>query len=134
MLAPESPSAEPQLGRPIRTAAITTLGCRLNQAESYAAGVQLARAGVELVPFGEPADLSIVNTCTVTHEADRQARQVLRRAKRLSPEGFVIAMGCYVQVAADEVRAVDGVDAVVTADKLDLVSALESIGLSLGAD
>ena len=131
---PESQSPEIVSTRPIRTAAITTLGCRLNQAESYAAGVQLARAGVELVPFGEPADLSIVNTCTVTHEADRQARQVLRRAKRLSPEGFVIAMGCYVQVAADEVRAVDGVDAVVTADKSDLVSTLESIGLSLGAD
>jgi threonylcarbamoyladenosine tRNA methylthiotransferase MtaB len=133
MPAPKPNAASAAAGRPIRTAAITTLGCRLNQAESYAAQVQLTRAGVEIVPFGEPADLSIVNTCTVTHVADQQARQVLRRAKRINPEGFVVAMGCYVRVATDEVRAVEGVDAVVTADKADLVPLLEEMGLTLGS-
>jgi threonylcarbamoyladenosine tRNA methylthiotransferase MtaB len=133
MPASESNAASAVAGRPIRTAAITTLGCRLNQAESYAAQVQLARAGVEIVPFGEPADLSIVNTCTVTHVADQQARQVLRRAKRINPEGFVVAMGCYVRVSTDEVRAVEGVDVIVTADKADLVPLLEEMGLALGA-
>ncbi len=127
----ESPLVASAL-RTIRTAAITTLGCRLNQAESYAVQVQLATAGVDLVPFGEPADLSIVNTCTVTQVADQQARQMLRRAKRLSPDGYIVAMGCYAQVSPDEVRAVEGVDAVITATKTELVPQLEALGLTLG--
>ena len=71
-------------GRRVRTASISTLGCKLNQAESYRLQVDLARAGVDLLPFGEPVDLSIVNTCTVTHTADQQARQLLRRARSIT--------------------------------------------------
>jgi len=121
-----------RLSRVVRTATIATLGCRLNQAESYAAQVQLARAGVDLVPFGEAADLSIVNTCTVTHVADQQARQMLRRAKRANPNGFVVAMGCYAQVAPDEVAAVAEVDAVIASAKSELIPQLEALGLALG--
>ena len=119
--------------RAVKTASIVTLGCKLNQAESFRIQVDLAEAGVALVPFGEPADLSIVNTCTVTHVADQQARQTLRRARRISPDGCVVAVGCFARVAADEVRAVDGVDLVITAPKEEIVAALEDAGLALGA-
>ena len=118
--------------RRVSTASITTLGCKLNQAESYRLQVELATAGVDLLPFGEPVDLSIVNTCTVTHTADQQARQLLRRARRASPDGCVVAMGCYAQIAPDEVRAVEGVDLVVTVDKERLIPQLEAFGFELG--
>src|SRR3982751_5300102 len=121
------------VGRHIRTATISTLGCKLNQAESYRLQAHLAAVGVDLVPFGEPADLSIVNTCTVTHTADQQARQLLRRAKRSSPEGCVVAMGCYAQIAPDEVASVDGVDVVISADKERLVEQLEEPGVAPGS-
>src|SRR5436309_1978896 len=119
-------------GRPVRTASISTLGCKLNQAESYRLQVDLARAGVDLLPFGEPVDLSIVNTCTVTHTADQQARQLLRRARRISPDACVVAMGCYAQIAPDEVRSVDGVDVIIAGDKDRLVAQLEALGMQLG--
>jgi threonylcarbamoyladenosine tRNA methylthiotransferase MtaB len=118
--------------RRVSTASIATLGCKLNQAESYAVQVELAKAGVDLLPFGEVVDLSIVNTCTVTHTADQQARQLLRRARRISPEACVVAMGCYAQIAPDEVRAVEGVDLVISADKERLLAQLEAFGLELG--
>src|SRR5438067_159984 len=121
-----------ELTHRVRTASLTTLGCKLNQAETYRAQLDLARAGVELRPFGEPVDLSIVNTCTVTHTADQQARQLLRRAKRISPNGYVVAMGCYAQIAPDEVGAVDAVDLVIKANKERLLEQLESFGLQLG--
>jgi threonylcarbamoyladenosine tRNA methylthiotransferase MtaB len=117
--------------RVVRTASIVTLGCKLNQAESYRIQAELASAGVAIVPFGEPADLSIVNTCTVTHVADQQARQTLRRARRASPAGCVVAIGCYARVATEEVRRVEGVDLVVTGAKEAVVSELESAGLVL---
>jgi threonylcarbamoyladenosine tRNA methylthiotransferase MtaB len=125
MNAPSSP-------RRVSTASIATLGCKLNQAESYRLQVDLARAGVDVLPFGEAVDLSIINTCTVTHTADQQARQLLRRARRISPGSCVVAMGCYAQIAPDEVRSVEGVDLVISADKEALVQRLEAFGLRLG--
>src|SRR6266542_3510294 len=110
----------------VRTASLTTLGCKLNQAETHRIQLDLARAGVDLRPFGEPVDLSIVNTCTVTQTADQQARQLLRRAKRISPNGCVVAMGCYAQIAPGEVGAVDAVDLVIKANKDRLLEQLES--------
>ncbi|MBM2811911.1 MAG: modification enzyme, MiaB family [Chloroflexi bacterium] len=130
VLSPPARSAHD--GRPILSASIVTLGCKLNQAESYRVQVELARAGVDLRSFGEPVDLSIVNTCTVTHVADQQARQTLRRARRASPGGYVVAMGCYAQISPVEVAAVEGVDLVVTSRKEQLVGQLEERGLKLG--
>jgi threonylcarbamoyladenosine tRNA methylthiotransferase MtaB len=123
------PSSAP---RRIRTASIATLGCKLNQAESYRIQVELAREGVDLVPFGEPADLTVVNTCTVTHVADQQARQMLRRAARQSPAGVVAATGCYAQISPQEVAGVEGVGLVVTTDKERLVPQLAALGWAFG--
>lgn len=91
---------------------LTTLGCRVNQAETESLAREFARMGFRLVPFGEVADVSVVNTCTVTHEADRQARQLARRARRASPDALVVLTGCYATVAADEVSALPEVDVV----------------------
>jgi threonylcarbamoyladenosine tRNA methylthiotransferase MtaB len=80
-----------------QTFSITTLGCRANQADSDRLRVILKSAGFEERPFGQTVDLSVVNTCTVTAEADRKSRQVLRRALRvLPPDGKAIATGCAV--------------------------------------
>ena len=76
------------------TFAIHTLGCRANQAESERMREILASAGFSEVSFGQPADCQVVNTCTVTREADRKSRQMIRRALRLGPT--VVATGCAV--------------------------------------
>jgi len=83
---------------------------------------EFARLGFRLAPFGERVDVAVVNSCTVTHEADRQARQLARRARRSSPDGMVVVTGCYASVAADDVGALPEVDVVVgNRQKEDLV-------------
>ena len=86
--------------RPLRrpTISITTLGCRVNQSESDALAAQFHRAGYEVLPEGTPADVSVVNSCTVTHVADKKSRQLLRRAARARRGGVVVLMGCYAEM------------------------------------
>ncbi len=79
--------------------ALETLGCKLNQAESEAMGRALSTAGCLLVGAGEESDVYILNTCAVTHIADRKSRQCLRQARRSSPRALLVAIGCY---AAEE--------------------------------
>ena len=80
-----------------KTFAIHTLGCKVNACESEAIREQLLGCGALEVPFGEPADIAIVNTCTVTNIADRKSRQMLHRARTVSPNCLILATGCYVQ-------------------------------------
>lgn len=89
-----------------------TLGCKLNYAETSQLQAQFEREGHSVVEFGQPADAVIVNTCTVTENADRECRQVIRRALRHSPEAFVAVTGCYAQLQPEEIASIDGVDAV----------------------
>ena len=81
--------------------AFTTLGCKVNQSESDLFARQFAAAGHECVPFDERADVYVVNTCTVTHVADKKSRQMLSRARRLNPEALVVATGCYASIVGD---------------------------------
>jgi len=81
----------------------------VNQFESEALQGSLEEKGYCLVPFGEKADITIVNTCTVTHRADFQSRQMVRRAGRFSPGSLLIVTGCYAQVEAEKVSAIEGV-------------------------
>lgn len=100
-LDPAAPApAAPDLGAPARprTAAITNLGCRVNQAEMEAAVRLLRSAGVRIVDDEEPADLVLVNTCTVTAVADAKSRQMVRRARRRSPDATLVVTGCAVAV------------------------------------
>ena len=106
------------------------LGCKVNSYETQATIRQFTDRGWELVDLTEPADVCIVNTCTVTGIADRKSRQMLRRAKNLNPDAIVVAVGCYVQ--ADPVRAAadPAVDLVVGNDEksrvFELVEAARS--------
>lgn len=92
-----------------RTAAILTLGCRVNQYESDYISQCLFERGFEIVEFGTPADVTIVNTCTVTAESDRKSRQMIRRAVSASNGGIVIVAGCYAETGTDDVAVIDGV-------------------------
>ncbi len=100
---------------------LETHGCKLNQADSQVLATELAKAGYEIVVNG-PADVFVLNTCTVTHVADRKARGAVRAYRRRNPDGLVVVTGCYAQRAPDEIRAMREVDlAIGNADKPALV-------------
>lgn len=101
--------------------ALHTLGCKLNAAETATIGRQFLDRGYRLVEFGEPAEVCLINTCTVTERADRECRQIIRRARRSAPGAFVIVTGCYAQLAPEEIASIDGVDAVLgSQEKFDV--------------
>ncbi|MDH7577250.1 MAG: tRNA (N(6)-L-threonylcarbamoyladenosine(37)-C(2))-methylthiotransferase MtaB [Bacillota bacterium] len=109
-----------------KKAAFYTLGCKVNQQETAALQELFRQHGYEIVPFGSPADVYIINTCTVTHLADRKSRQMIRRAAAQNDRAVVAVVGCYAQVAAEEVASLDGVDVVVgTQDRGRLVELVE---------
>ncbi|HUZ00406.1 MAG TPA: tRNA (N(6)-L-threonylcarbamoyladenosine(37)-C(2))-methylthiotransferase MtaB [Thermomicrobiaceae bacterium] len=111
----------PLTSRPPRFA-ICTLGCKLNQSDEEDLRHGLRTAGLQEVAFSDPADVYVVNTCTVTHLADRRSRQMLRRARRQSPAALVAAIGCYPAVNPAELEAMSEVDLVVgSLDKLMVV-------------
>ncbi len=80
-------------------AAFHTLGCKTNHYETDAIALRFSAAGFERVDFDEKADVYVINTCTVTGEADRKSRQMLRRAKRQAPDAVVVAMGCHAELS-----------------------------------
>ena len=93
--------------RRIRTAAIANLGCKVNQSEMEGAARRLRALGIEIVDGDRPADLVLVNTCTVTAEADAKSRHAVRRARRASPEAPIVVTGCSVQVDPAAFAAAD---------------------------
>ena len=113
--------------------AITTLGCKINQYDSAVIQSRLEEKH-SFVPFDAEADCYLINTCTVTDRADWEARQLVRRARRLNPVAKVLVTGCYAQVSAEEVAAVPGVDFVVGLNRLDdLLRFVEAPGRSAPA-
>jgi len=107
--------------------AIKTLGCKVNQYDSAVIQQRLGERSCSFVPFEEPADVYVINTCTVTDRADWEARQLVRRAKRLAPEARVVMTGCYAQVSPREVSQLPGIDVVVGLNRMD-----ELVGCVLG--
>jgi len=93
------------------TVAFYTLGCKLNQYETESMRQQLEQAGYRVVDFDQPADVAIINTCTVTHRSDQRCRQMIRRAARRG-DGRVVVTGCYAQRDAETLRRIAGVDLV----------------------
>ncbi len=89
-----------------------TLGCKVNQAESEALSVLLKNAGLAPENRTAPADLCVINTCTVTQKAAMQSRQAIRQAIRANPDAHIIVTGCYAQTAPEEIRSIDGVDTI----------------------
>lgn len=102
--------------------AFSTLGCRVNVYESEAMAEKFIKEGYEVVDFSEKADVYVINTCTVTNMGDKKSRQIIGRARRLNEEAIIAVVGCYSQIAPDEVSSIDGVDVVLgTRNKGDIV-------------
>ncbi|MEK6671380.1 MAG: tRNA (N(6)-L-threonylcarbamoyladenosine(37)-C(2))-methylthiotransferase MtaB [Nitrospirota bacterium] len=97
----------------MKRASLHTLGCRLNQAETAVLEARLRHNGYRVVEFGEPTDLLVVNTCSVTEEAERTCRYVIRKTLRHSPGAFVAVTGCYAQTGVQELRTIPGIDLIV---------------------
>ena len=92
---------------------ITTLGCKVNQYESEAIGRELETSQWDTAGKNDPADLCIINTCTVTQKASMQSRQAVRQAIRANPKARIVVTGCYAQTAAEELSKIKGVDYVI---------------------
>ena len=90
----------------MKKVALHTLGCKLNYAESSAIGERFRGNGFDVVEFGDAPDVVVVNSCTVTQNADRECRQIVRRALRANPEAFVIVTGCYAQLKPEEIASI----------------------------
>ena len=104
------------------TVAIETHGCKLNQADTSVLADEFARAGYRLVDADHPSDVFVLNSCTVTHVADRKARHAIRAARRRSPGGTIVAAGCYAERDPRSLAALEAVDLVVgNRDKSSLV-------------
>ena len=108
--------------------AFYTLGCKVNQYETESIKNQLIKKGYEEVSFEDKADIYIVNSCTVTSVADRKTRNMLRRAKKINPNGAVIVTGCYAQTNSKELLEMEDIDYVVgNTDKSGIVNFIEDI-------
>ncbi len=105
--------------------AFTTVGCRLNQFETDVLRGRAQHGGHDVVPFEAEADAYVINTCTITAQADADSRQLARRAAHRNPAAIVAVTGCYAQAAPEKVAAIPGVDLVVgNREKAELLSAL----------
>lgn len=110
------------------TVGIVTLGCKVNQYESEAIAEALEAKGFSVMPHTAVCSAYIINTCTVTAESDRKARQIIRRMIKSNPQAFILVTGCYSQVSPDEVANIEGVDYVCgSSNKMSVVEKLCSL-------
>lgn len=111
-----------------RTAAFHTLGCKLNFAETSTIARQLTDAGYDKVSFDDRADVYVINTCSVTENADRECKLHVKRAMKANPEGLVVIVGCYAQLKPEEISQITGVDLVLGAkEKFNILSYLDDL-------
>ncbi|MET3538862.1 tRNA (N(6)-L-threonylcarbamoyladenosine(37)-C(2))-methylthiotransferase MtaB [Chryseobacterium limigenitum] len=111
-----------------RTAAFHTLGCKLNFAETSTIARQLTDAGYDKVSFDDRADIYVINTCSVTENADRECKLHVKRAMKANPEGLVVIVGCYAQLKPEEISQITGVDLVLGAkEKFNILSYLDDL-------
>ena len=106
--------------------ALHNLGCKVNAYEVEAMQQLLEKAGYEIVPFTEGADVYLINTCTVTNIADRKSRQMLHKAKKMNPDAIVVAAGCYAQADTEKLKEDNAVDLILgNNQKTQIVEVLE---------
>lgn len=111
-----------------KTAAYHTLGCKLNFAETSTIARQLTAAGYTRVDFDQVAQVYVINTCSVTENADRECKLHVKRAMKANPEGLVVVVGCYAQLKPGEISRIDGVDLVLGArEKFNILSYLDDL-------
>lgn len=99
------------------TAAYYTLGCKLNFSETSTIAQSLSKEGFAKVPFEAGADVYVINTCSVTDQADKKCRNIVRKALSYNPNAFIAVIGCYAQLKPDEIASIDGVDIVLGANE-----------------
>lgn len=111
-----------------KKAAFYTLGCKLNFSETSTISRLFEDAGYAKVDFEENPDIFVINTCSVTENADKKCKQLVKRAKKINPESFVVIIGCYAQLKPEEIAKMVGVDMVLGAnEKFNLIEHLEKI-------
>ena len=111
--------------------AFHTMGCKLNYSESSMISKDFVKQGFEKVDYKDIADIYILNTCSVTENADREARKLIRQAKRKNPNATVAVMGCYAQLNPNEIAQIQGVDLVLGAEnKFNLLDELDKLDLN----
>lgn len=111
-----------------RTVALHTLGCKLNFSETSSMGRLLENDGFERRDFAQKADVYVINTCSVTDNADKECRMLVRRIQRKAPEAMVVITGCYAQLKPEEIAAIPGVDLVLgAAEKFNIAQHLKEI-------
>lgn len=109
-----------------RTAALHNLGCKVNAYETESMQQMLEAAGYEIVDFAETADVYVINTCSVTNMADRKSRQMIHRARGKNPAAVIVAAGCYVQTAGEEIKKDLSIDILIGNNKkAELIPLLE---------
>jgi len=91
----------------LKTVAVATLGCKVNQCESASFQSSFEEQGLTVSPFNKPADIYVINTCAVTAKAAAQSRQLIRRAQRTNPQAKVVVTGCYAQIAPQKIREIE---------------------------
>ncbi len=113
---------------PETTVAFHTLGCKLNYSESSTLQRMLQADGMQVVGFGHAADIYVINTCSVTENADKECRSVIRKVQRLNPDARIAVVGCYAQLKPEAIAALPGVDLVLGArEKFELGKYLRSL-------
>ena len=110
--------------RGMKKVAFYTLGCKLNFAESSSIARSLQSLDFERVEFQETPDLFVINTCSVTEQADKKCKKVVREAKKINPNSIVVVIGCYAQLKPEEISAIPGVDLVLGANEKFQVASL----------
>src|SRR5690348_9070212 len=111
-----------------RTVAFHTLGCKLNFSETSTLSRLLEKEGFEKKEFDGLADVYVINTCSVTDNADKECRQLVRRIQRKSPQSLVVITGCYAQLKPAEIASIPGVDLVLgAAEKFNLPAHLKEL-------
>ncbi len=118
------PSIHPNLTSP--RVSVHTLGCKLNYAETTTLAASFTDRGFRSVAFGEETDVFLLNTCSVTENAEKECRQILRKTIRQSPNAYIIVTGCYAQLRPEAIASIDGVDLVLGAkEKFDVLKYAE---------
>ena len=119
------------MSTPTKRVAFHTLGCKLNFSETATISREFLRYGFEKVDYKDKADIYVLNTCSVTENADKEARILIRQAKRRNPESAIAVIGCYAQLKPNDIAAIDDVDLVLGAEeKFNLLNHLDSIDLN----
>mgnify|MGYP003967195571 FL=1 len=119
------------MSTPTKRVAFHTLGCKLNFSETATISREFLRYGFEKVDYKDKADIYVLNTCSVTENADKEARRLIRQAKRRNPESAIAVIGCYAQLKPNDIAAIDDVDLVLGAEeKFNLLNHLDSIDLN----